>query len=197
MTQFCRYKSNPDCDYALWWIQIICPLKRDKTLCNFMVNLRQIFGKQLVNPTRLSTHILAARQVWVILRVKEMLFPQQHWVSWWIWLWIVWTQSEPKRTGTVMVLHWEQQFVNSIISGLRKASEEGPNPEMNDLILHGVVYTGHKHRNTHSVCTEYMVSTHKSWIICSEDKVYLNAGRFNQEDHSDVVNKMFSETVEG
>ena len=87
--------------------------------------------------------------------------------------------------------------LSSIISGLRKASEEEPNPDMNELIPCGVVHTGHKHGNTHSVCTEYMVSTRESRIIYGRDEVYLNAERFNQEDHIDVVNKMFSETVEG
>ena len=87
--------------------------------------------------------------------------------------------------------------LSSIISGLRKAREEEPNPDINELIPHGVVHTGHKYGNTHSVCTEYMVSTHESRIICGGDEIYLNAERFNQENHIDVVNKMFSETVEG
>ena len=87
--------------------------------------------------------------------------------------------------------------LSSMISELRKASEEEPNPEMNELIPHGVIYTDHKYGNTHSVCTEYMVSTSESRIICGRDKIYLNSERFNQENHTDVVNKMFSETVEG
>ena len=45
-------------------------LSCDKTLCHFMVNLKQIFGNQLVNQTRLSTHIFAASQVQVISMVK-------------------------------------------------------------------------------------------------------------------------------
>ena len=87
--------------------------------------------------------------------------------------------------------------LSSIISGLRKASEEEPNPEMNELIPRGVVYTGHKYGNTHSVCTECMMSTHESWIIYGGNVIYLNAERCNQENHTDIVNKMFSETVEG
>ena len=87
--------------------------------------------------------------------------------------------------------------LSSIISGLRKASEEEPNPDMNELIPCGVIHTGHKYGNTHSVCAEYMVSTRESQIICGGDKIYLNAEIFNQENHTDVVNKMYSETVEG
>ena len=87
--------------------------------------------------------------------------------------------------------------LSSIISGLRKASEEEPNPDMNELIPHCVIHTGHKYGNTQSVYTEYMVSTCESQIICGRDEIYLNAERFNQENHTDVVNKMFSETVEG
>ena len=51
--------------------------------------------------------------------------------------------------------------LSSIISSLGKASEEELRPDFNDLIPHGVVHTGPKHGNTHSVFTEYMVSTHE------------------------------------
>ena len=54
--------------------------------------------------------------------------------------------------------------LSSIISSLGKASEEEVRPDFNELILHGVVYTGHKYGNTHSICTEYMVSTCESRI---------------------------------
>ena len=54
--------------------------------------------------------------------------------------------------------------ISSIISSLGKASEEEVRPDFNELIPHGVVHTGHKYGNTHSVCTEYMVSTHESQI---------------------------------
>ena len=52
--------------------------------------------------------------------------------------------------------------LSSIISSLGKASEEEVRPNFNEIIPHGVVHTGHKYGNTHSVCTEYMVSTHES-----------------------------------
>ena len=68
----------------------------------------------------------------------------------------------------------------SIISSLGKASEEEVRPNFNELIPHGVVHTGHKYGNTHSVCTEYMVSTHENRISVGGDKTYLNAERFNQ-----------------
>ena len=52
--------------------------------------------------------------------------------------------------------------LSSIISSLGKASEEELRPNFSKLIAHGVVHTGHKHGNTHSVFTEYMVSTCES-----------------------------------
>ena len=52
--------------------------------------------------------------------------------------------------------------ISSIISSLGKASEEAVRPNFNELIPCGVVHTGHKYGNTHSVCTEYMVSTCES-----------------------------------
>ena len=52
-------------------------------------------------------------------------------------------------------------------------------------------------KNTHSVCTEYMVSTHESQICVGGDEIYLNAERFNQQNHADIVNKLFSEVVDG
>ena len=52
--------------------------------------------------------------------------------------------------------------LSSIISSLGKASEEEVRPDFNEIIPHGVVHTDHKYGNTHSVCTEYMVSTHES-----------------------------------
>ena len=69
--------------------------------------------------------------------------------------------------------------LSSIISSLGKASEEEVRPYFNKIIPHGVVHTGHKYGNTHSVCTEYMVSTHESRIIIGGDEIYLNAERFN------------------
>ena len=85
----------------------------------------------------------------------------------------------------------------SIISSLGKASEETLRPDFNELIPHGVVHTGHKHGNTHSVFTEYMMSTCESPIIIGGDEIYLNAERFNQHNHADIVNKLFSEAVDG
>ena len=76
--------------------------------------------------------------------------------------------------------------LSSIISSLGKASEEELRPDFNELIPCGVVHTGHKYGNTHSVCTEYMVSTCKSQIIIGGDEIYLNAERFNQHNHTDI-----------
>ena len=87
--------------------------------------------------------------------------------------------------------------LSSIISSLGKASNEEIKADINELIPCGVVHTGHKYGNTHSVCTKYMVSTHESQIIVGGDELYLNAERFNQENHADIVNKLFSETVDG
>ena len=87
--------------------------------------------------------------------------------------------------------------LSAIISSLHKASKEELNPDVNELIPHGVVHTGHKYGNTHSICTEYMMSTHESQIIVGGDEIYLNAERFNQENHADIVNKLFSEMVDG
>ena len=87
--------------------------------------------------------------------------------------------------------------LSSIISSLGKASEEEVRPNFNELIPHGVVHTGHKYGNTCSVCTEYMVSTHESQISVGIDEIYLNAERFNQQNHADIVNKLFSEAVDG
>ena len=87
--------------------------------------------------------------------------------------------------------------ISSIISSLDKASEEEARPDFNELIPCGVVHTGHKYGNTHSVCTEYMVSTHKSRISVGGDEIYLNAERFNQQNDADIVNKLFSEAVDG
>ena len=87
--------------------------------------------------------------------------------------------------------------LSSIISSLGKASEEEVRPDFNVLIPHGVVHTGHKYGNTHSICTEYMVSTLESQIIIGGDEIYLNAERFNQHNHADIVNKLFSEAVDG
>ena len=42
-----------------------------------------------------------------------------------------------------------------------------------------------------------MVSTCESWIIIGGDEIYLNAKRFNQHNHADIVNKLFSESVDG
>ena len=84
----------------------------------------------------------------------------------------------------------------SIISSLGKASEEKLRPNFSELIACGVVYTGHKHRNTHSVFTEYMVSTCGSRIIIGGEEIYLNAERFNQHNHADIINKLFSEAVD-
>ena len=86
---------------------------------------------------------------------------------------------------------------SSIISSLGEASNEEIKADINELIPHGVVHTGHKYGNTHSVCREYMVSTHESQIIVGGDELYLNAARFNQENHADIVNKLFSEMVDG
>ena len=58
-----------------------------------------------------------------------------------------------------------------------------------------MVHTGHKYENTHSVCTEYMVSTHESRISVGGDKINLNAEGFNH--HADIVSKLFSEVVDG
>ena len=87
--------------------------------------------------------------------------------------------------------------LSSIISSLGKASEEEVRPDFNVLIPCGLVHTGHKYGNAHSVCTEYMVSTHESRIIIGGDEIYLNAERFNQQNHADIVNKLFSEAVDG
>ena len=87
--------------------------------------------------------------------------------------------------------------ISSIISSLGKASEEEVRPNFNELIPHGVVHTGHKYGNTHSVCTEYMVSTHENRISVGGDGTYLNAERFNQQNHAEIVNKLFSEVVDG
>ena len=87
--------------------------------------------------------------------------------------------------------------ISSIISSLGKASEEEFRPNFNELIPHGVVHTGHKYRNTHSVCTEYMLSTRESQISVGGDEIYLNAERFNQQNHAEIVNKLFSQAVDG
>ena len=87
--------------------------------------------------------------------------------------------------------------LSSIISSLGKASEEEVRPDFNKLIPHGVVHSGHKYGNTHSVCTEYKVSTHESQIIIGGDEIYLNAERFNQHNHADIVNKLFSKMTDG
>ena len=87
--------------------------------------------------------------------------------------------------------------LSSIISSPGKASEEEVRPDFNELIPHGVAHTGHKYGNTHSVCTEYMVSTCESRIIIGGDEIYLNAEIFNQHNHADTVNKLFSEVVDG
>ena len=60
-----------------------------------------------------------------------------------------------------------------------------------------MVHTGHKYGNTHSVCIEYMVSTRESLISVGGDEIYLNAERFNQQNHAEIVNKLFSEAVDG
>ena len=52
--------------------------------------------------------------------------------------------------------------LSSIISSLGQASEEEVRPDFNELIPCDVVYTGHKYGNTHSVCTDYIVSTCES-----------------------------------
>ena len=87
--------------------------------------------------------------------------------------------------------------ISLIISSLGKASEEEVRPDFNELIPHGVVHTGHKYGNIHAVCTEYMVSTHESRISDGGDEIYLNAERFNQQSHAEIVNKLFSEAVDG
>ena len=87
--------------------------------------------------------------------------------------------------------------LSSIISSMGKASEEEVRPDFNELIPCGVVHTGHKYGNTHSVHTEYMMSTRESQIIIGGDEIYLNAERFNQHNHADIANKLFSEAVDG
>ena len=42
-----------------------------------------------------------------------------------------------------------------------------------------------------------MVSTCESRISDSGDEIYLNAERFNQQNHAEIVNKLFSEAVDG
>ena len=44
---------------------------------------------------------------------------------------------------------------------------------------------------------EYMVSTYESQISVGGDEIYLNAERFNQPNHAEMVNKLFSEGVDG
>ena len=87
--------------------------------------------------------------------------------------------------------------LSSIISSLGKASEDEVRPDFNELIPCDVIHTGYKYRNTHSVCTEYMVSTCESQIIIGGDEIYLNAERFNQHNHAGIVNKLFSEEIDG
>ena len=87
--------------------------------------------------------------------------------------------------------------LSSIISSLGQASEEEVRPDFNELIPCDVVYTGHKYGNTHSVCTDYIVSTCESRISVGGDEIYLNVERFNKQNHADIVNKLFSEAVDG
>ena len=87
--------------------------------------------------------------------------------------------------------------ISSIISSLGNASEEEVGPDFNELIPHGVLHTGHKYGNTHSVCTEYMASTCESQISVGGDEIYLNAERFNQQNHANIVYKLFSEAIDG
>ena len=42
-----------------------------------------------------------------------------------------------------------------------------------------------------------MVSTHESRIIIGRDEIYLNTERFNKHNHADIVNKQFSEVIDG
>ena len=65
--------------------------------------------------------------------------------------------------------------ISSTVSSLGKASEEEVRPNFNELIPCGVVHTGHKYANAHSVCTEYMVSTCESQISVGGYEIYLNA----------------------
>ena len=60
-----------------------------------------------------------------------------------------------------------------------------------------MVHTGHKYGVTHSVCTEYIVSTCESQIIIGGDEIYLNAETFSQHNHADIVNKLSSEAIDG
>ena len=71
------------------------------------------------------------------------------------------------------------------------ASKEELNPDVNEIFPYGVVHTGHKYGNAHSVCTKYIVSTSESQVIVDGEEIYLNAERFNQENHADIVNKLF------
>ena len=84
-----------------------------------------------------------------------------------------------------------------IISALKKASSEELNPNFIELSPHGVAHTGHKYGNHDSVCTEYMASTLESKVIVGGDEIYLNPEKFNKENYAEIVNKLFSEMVDG
>ena len=114
-------------------------------------------------------------------------------------MWTVRTESDPKKNWNShgAALGSAMCQLSSIISSLGKASEEEVRPDFNELIPRGVVHIGHKYGNTHSVCTEYIVSTSESQVIIGGDEIYLNAERFNQHNHAAIVNKLFSEAVDG
>ena len=42
-----------------------------------------------------------------------------------------------------------------------------------------------------------MASTLESWVIVGGDEIYLNPEKFNKENHAEIVNKLFSEMVDG
>ena len=129
----------------------------------------------------------------------KKFFPQSQLVSWQTWFWTCTDTIRAKKNwnshGATLGLAICQ--ISLIISLLGKASEEEVRPDFNELIPRGVAHTGHKYGNTHSVCVEYMMSTHESWISVGGDEIYLNAERFNQQNHAEIVNKLFSEVVDG
>ena len=86
--------------------------------------------------------------------------------------------------------------LSSIISALKKASTTELNPNFIELSPCGVIHTGHKYGNNDAVCTENMASTLERQVIVERDEIYLNPGKFNEQNYAEIVNKLFSEMVD-
>ena len=121
-----------------------CILIMEKECEHYITCTQKSYGSDVQLLKKTLSRITTGKLVNLILDYTDTIRAKKNWNS----------------HGAILGLAISQH--SSIISSLGKAGNEEIKVNINELFPHGVVHTGNKYGNTHSVSREYMVRTHES-----------------------------------